>query len=140
MGFHMSAGRLVELGERERRSQPEAARALLLRDAMAVWSASSAGAESAGSRLSRISPRSRCRSASNAEWPACSAVASASSRMTSARRRIAGPSLGLGERDLDRPQREDIEFAQQLRPAPHFLKPATGCAAAPLAQPSRKAA
>ena len=53
--------------------------------AMALRNASSAAAELAGSCFNRISPRARCSSASNVRWPTRSAVASASSRMATAR-------------------------------------------------------
>ena len=52
MGFGGAGGRLVDLGERERGKQFEAARALLFRDGDGGLDASSAGAGLAGSRLS----------------------------------------------------------------------------------------
>ena len=103
MGFGGSAGRLVELGERERRAQFEAARALLpFAMAMAVRKASSAGAGLAGSRLSRISPRMRWSSASKCQCSPCVRdVASASSMRSSAASRHRRLGFELGQRDLE---------------------------------------
>ena len=85
MGVGGAGGRLIEFGQRQRRAQFEAARGLLLRDGDGVWKASSAGAGLRRLRLSSISPRARCSSASNARCPVRSHVASASSRIARAR-------------------------------------------------------
>ena len=79
---------------------------------MAVRSASSAGSGLAGSRLSRISPRARCSSASNARWPIRSDVASASSRIARARPRSPARGFGLRERNLARVRRRTGRFAR----------------------------
>ena len=66
MGFGGAAGRLIELGERKRRAQFEAARALLLRDRDGGQESFFRRRGVGGVALSRISPRARCSSASNA--------------------------------------------------------------------------
>ena len=65
VGVSGAAGRLVELGERERGAQAKAARTLLFRDCESGLERSAAAAGSPGSHLRRISPRRRCSSASN---------------------------------------------------------------------------
>ena len=103
MGFGGAAGRLVELGERKRRAQFEAARALLFRDGDSGRKASSAGAGLAGSRFSRISPRSAM------QFRLEGAIADSLDRQPALRRgsptrgRVARPASASASSDLQEP-------------------------------------
>ena len=66
VGVGGAAGRLIELRQRQRRAQFKTARPLLLRDRDGGQEGFFRGRGLAGSRFNRISPRTRCRSASNA--------------------------------------------------------------------------
>ena len=110
MGFGGAGGRLIELGQRQRRAQVEAARALPPRDGEGGPKASSAGAgswdrASAGVRREPGAVRRRMR-----DGPIRSEVASASSRIATARSEIARAGFGLGEPNLHEPV-EDREHS-----------------------------
>ena len=122
--FDGAAGRLIELGERQapladRRLRAPCSFAM----AIAVRNASSAGAGSAGSRLSRISPRRRCRKASEQR---CSTCVRERQSFVDAGQRASAPSVSASSsasnpcRTPGRPSRPD----RQRPPAPAEL----GCA------------
>ena len=64
-----TADRLVELGQRQRRAQLEAARALLFCDSDGGQERFFRRRGIGGVALNRMSPRARCSSASNVRWP-----------------------------------------------------------------------
>ena len=69
MGVGSAAGGLVELRQRQRRAQPVAPRLLLQRNGDGGEERFLGRAAFAGSRLSKISPRTRWVSASNHRCP-----------------------------------------------------------------------
>ena len=98
---------------------------------MAFRKASSAGAGLAGSRLSSISPRTRCSSASNARKPSAVARRQRFVEDGDGAVGIARPGFSLGQRNLQQPvEKQNVLFAQQFDAAAHVLEPVAGRAGA----------
>ncbi len=132
MGFDGAAGRLVELRERERRAQFEAARALLLRDG-------DGGQERflRGRRVGGIVLKLKQHFAADAMQLR---FERAMSDPLARRQRfvedgegavdIAGTGFGFGESNLNEPVEDQyVLLAQKFDAATHGVEPAAGCAA-----------
>ena len=139
MGVGGAAGRLIELRERERRAQFEAARSLLLARPRSL-----SGRRLPQSRgwlgrvLSRISPRARCSSASNAREPVRSTADNASSSMATARSASPARASASASAIFNSPSKYRT-FCSRSSSTPRRMSasPSAGAPLAAVAQPSR---
>ena len=124
VGLDGAAGRLIELGERQRRAQFEAARALLLRDGDGGQESFFRGRGIGGVALQQDFA---ARPMQFRFERAKAGAVGRRERFVEDRKSavgIARPGLGLGQRDLQEPvEKQDVLLAQQLCAAAHVLEP-----------------